>query len=189
MEIEMEYDNTLTKKQHLEKLQGVDIKQALRLATDNVVKTADLLDGTQQWYVKGDGIWFRKKFWPWEVVYKAVNHMLPQKQKEPNGNNGNNRFSLTSRLFSTKQVDSTTQEIEEKNSLVIELKKEVDKLKEIIRQQSTLLDQHIAGSTDNIPLIMKGLGLRKKIDVGPDGYRVIRVQLMYFNHLLGDVQV
>ena len=186
----MEYDNTLTKKQHLEKLQGVDIKAALRKAEeDNVVNINELILGTQQWYVRGDGVWFKKRLWPWEVVYKAVNHMLPQKQKEPNGNNGNNRFSLTSRLFSTKQVDSTTQKIEEKNSLVIELKKEVDKLKEIIRQQSALLDQHIAGSADNIPLIMKGLGLRKKIDVGPDGYRVIRVQLMYFNHLLGDVQV
>ena len=185
----MKYDNTLTKKQHLEKLQGVDIKQALRLATDNVVKTADLLDGTQQWYVKGDGIWFRKKFWPWEVVYKAVNHMLPQKQKEPNGNNGNNRFSLTSQLFKTKQDKPVTQECQEKDDLIIELKKELDQLKEILRQQSGLLDQYIAGNADNIPLIMKGLGLRKKTDVGPDGYRVIRVQLMYFNHLLGDVQV
>lgn len=185
----MKYDNTLTKKQHLEKLQGVDIKQALRLATDNVVKTADLLDGTQQWYVKGDGIWFRKKFWPWEVVYKAVNHMLPQKQKEPNGNNGNNRFNLTSQLFKTKQDKPVTQECQEKDDLIIELKKELDQLKEILRQQSGLLDQYIAGNADNIPLIMKGLGLRKKIDVGPDGYRVIRVQLMYFNHLLGDVQV
>lgn len=185
----MKYDNTLTKKQHLEKLQGVDIKQALRLATDNVVKTADLLDGTQQWYVKGDGIWFRKKFWPWEVVYKAVNHMLPQKQKEPNGNNGNNRFNLTSQLFKTKQDKPVTQECQEKDDLIIELKKELDQLKEILRQQSGLLDQYIAGNADNIPLIMKGLGLRKKTDVGPDGYRVIRVQLMYFNHLLGDVQV
>ena len=186
----MKYDNTLTKKQHLEQLKGVDIKTALRKAeVDNVVDVNELLLGTQQWYVRGDGVWFKKRLWPWEVVYKAVNHMLPQKQKEPNGNNGNNRFSLTSQLFKTKQDKPVTQECQEKDDLIIELKKELDQLKEILRQQSGLLDQYIAGNADNIPLIMKGLGLRKKTDVGPDGYRVIRVQLMYFNHLLGDVQV
>ena len=59
----MKCDNTLTKKQHLEQLKGVDIKTALRKAeVDNVVDVNELILGTQQWYVRGDGVWFKKDY-------------------------------------------------------------------------------------------------------------------------------
>lgn len=48
---------------------------------------------------------------------------------------------------------------------LLQLELEIDRLKEVIKQQSDLLDKHIAGTGVRSPSVdYEGLGLRKKID-------------------------
>ncbi len=181
------YDHLFTKKEHLDLLKDVDLKHSICNAVkDNFVTVEKLTAGTQWWSINSKGVWHKTYFYPWALVYDIVNayHQPPHgtKEKETTG-----RYSLTSSLFKTSAPTPPSNGTDQKKLLQLEL--EVERLKEVIRQQSDLLDAHIAGTETALPLIMKGLGLRKKIDRDNDGNRTVVVQLYYYSRLLGEVRV
>ena len=181
------YDHLFTKKEHLDLLKDVDLKRVIVNAVkDNFVNTEQLTAGTQYWCINSKGIWHKTYFYPWALVYDIINvyHQSPHetKEKETTG-----KYSLTSSLFKTSAPPPPSNGIDQKKLLQLEL--EIDRLKEVIKQQSVLLDKHIAGTETVLPLIMKGLGLRKKTDRDSDGNRTVVVQLYYYSRLLGEVRV
>ncbi len=181
------YDHLFTKKEHLDLLKDVDLKHSICNAVkDNFVTVEKLTAGTQWWSINSKGVWHKTYFYPWALVYDIVNayHQPPHgtKEKETTG-----RYSLTSSLFKTSAPTPPSNGTDQKKLLQLEL--EVERLKEVIRQQSDLLDKHIAGTETALPLIMKGLGLRKKTDRDSDGNRTVVVQLYYYSRLLGEVRV
>lgn len=181
------YNNLSTKKEHLDLLKDVDLKRNICNAVkDNFVNTEQLTAGTQYWSINSKGIWYKTYFYPWKLVYDIVNtynHPPHEtKEKETTG-----KYSLTSSLFKTSAPTPPSNGVDQKKLLQLEL--EIGRLKEVIRQQSDLLDVHIAGDKETLPLIMKGLGLRKKTDRDSDGNRTVVVQLYYYSRLLGEVRV
>jgi hypothetical protein len=181
------YDNLFTKKEHLELLKDVDLKRMIVNAIKDKFVTVDkLITGTQYWSINSKGIWYKTYFYPWELVYDIVNayHRSPQETKEKEATG---KYSLTSSLFKTSAPTPPSNGVDQKKLLQLEL--EMGRLKEVIRQQSDLLDAHIAGNKESLPLIMKGLGLRKKTDRDSDGNRTVVVQLYYYSRLLGEVRV
>ena len=181
------YDNLSTKKEHLDLLKDVDLKRMIVTAIkDKFVTVEKLITGTQYWSINSKGIWHKTYFYPWELVYDIINvyHQSPHetKEKETTG-----KYSLTSSLFKTSAPTPPSNGTDQKKLLQLEL--EVERLKEVIRQQSDLLDKYIAGTETALPLIMKGLGLRKKTDRDSDGNRTVVVQLYYYSRLLGEVRV
>ena len=181
------YDNLSTKKEHLDLLKDVDLKRMIVTAIkDKFVTVEKLITGTQYWSINSKGIWHKTYFYPWELVYDIINvyHQPPHetKEKETTG-----KYSLTSSLFKTSAPTPPSNDVVQKKLLQLEL--EIDRLKEVIKQQSDLLDKHIAGTETALPLIMKGLGLCKKIDRDSDGNRTVVVQLYYYSRLLGEVRV
>lgn len=190
---------TATKAQHLVVLKDVNFRDVLGKALDKELVDTPILDKGSQWfYVRSDGIWFRYHFYHWELVYKLVNEVLfpapvvsqpitEIKKEEVKEVSNKGKFEMHSHLFKTNKPVTTSNP--EATQSLYQLRKEVEDLKEVIRAQSLLLDRYIVGQDGKVPLVLNRLRLTRHQEFDADGNRLIKVLLMCGDAIITEVRV